>query len=173
MNPDIDLRLRAIDKALDDVIARVIPAGEAMARDQLALVRAHLRVIGTHWKYALRYELGTLDALLVLARRVENWAVPAGGEALLAAMAVAAVVDRADYDQVSAAQRALAAAIDAVIAAEYTLTPMPSALRQAVLEHYAWAAPRERAWHQGSGLDPDAPSLPAIAGLFSTEGDTG
>jgi len=173
MNPDIDLRLRAIDKALDDVIARVIPAGEAMARDQLALVRAHLRVIGTHWKYALRYELGTLDALFALARRLETWASSAAGQVLAAAQAAAVAVDRADYDQVSAAQRALAAAIDAVIAAEDASAPMPSELREAVLAHYAWAAPRERVWHQGSGLDPDAPSLPAIAGLFAADGGTG
>ncbi len=173
MNPDIDLRLRSIDKALDDVIARVIPADETMARDQLALVRAHLRVIGTHWKYALRYELGTLDALLALARRLAAWASSAAGEVLAAAQAAAVAVDRADYDQVSAAQRALAAAIDAVIAAEDASAPMPAGLRAAVLAHYAWAAPRERAWHQGSGLDPDAPSLPAIADLFAADGGTG
>lgn len=166
MNPDIDLRLKSVEKALTDVISRAVPSDEKLAHDQVNLVVGHLRQVGAHWKLALRYELGTLDALRALAGRVRGFAEGDPCALLDEACAAADAVERTDFDRVSSAQRALATALDRVIAAEYTTAPMPAAMRDAVLEHYAWAAPRERVWHQGSGLDPDAATLPAIETLF-------
>lgn len=170
MNPDIDLRLKSVEKALTDVIARAVPKSEKLARDQLELVVGHLRVIGAHWKHALRYELGTLDALAALGGRLRDFADADARVTLDEALAAAGTVDRADFERVSAAQRKLAGALDRVIAANYTTAPMPTALRDAVLDHYAWAAARERVWHQGSGLDPDAATLPPLATLFGEGG---
>ncbi|MGE0487092.1 MAG: hypothetical protein AB7Q81_23270 [Gammaproteobacteria bacterium] len=170
MNPDIDLRLKSLEKALGDVIARALPAHERMAHDQLKLVLGHLGIIGRHWKYALRYELDSLGAMNVLAGRLRPFAADAAlAQALDAARDAADAVDRHDYDAVSTAQRALGAAVDRVIAAGYTTAPMPAALRDIVLDHFAVQAPRERTWHQGSGLDPDAATLPAIDTLFERE----
>ncbi|MCB1748847.1 MAG: hypothetical protein KDK06_16840 [Gammaproteobacteria bacterium] len=167
MNPDIDLRLKSLEKALGDVILRAIPEHERLARDQVNLVLGHLGIIARHWKYALRYELDTLAGLHALAGRLRPFADDlALVQALDTARGAAEAVDRADYDAVSAAQRTLGAAIDRVIAADYTTAPMPPAMRDIVLDYFATQAPRERTWHQGSGLDPDAAGLPAIESLF-------
>jgi hypothetical protein len=170
MNPDIDLRLKSLEKALGDVIARALPEHERMAHDQIKLVLGHLGIIGRHWKYALRYELATLGAMNRLAGRLRPFASDAAlAQALDAARAAADTVARDDYDAVSAAQRALGTAVDRVIAAGYTTDPMPAALRDILLDHFAVQAARERIWHQGSGLDPDAADLPAVATLFERE----
>lgn len=167
MNPDIDLRLKSLEKALTDVISAAVPESEQLARDQINLVVGHLKVIGTHWKYALRYELGTMDALRRLADQLREFTDGGMHTALDEACASVDAVDREAFDDVQNAQRALAVAIDGVIAAGYTTDRMEPALRDAVLDHYAHAAPRERIWHQGSGLDPDAASLAALHTLFS------
>lgn len=166
MNPDIDLRLKSVEKALIDVIARAIPEGEQLARDQLELVVGHLRLVGAHWKHALRYELGTLDAMCALADGLRPYADENTGPSLDAARGAADAVDRTDFDRVSTVQRALCTAVDDVIAAGYTTAPMPKRLRDLVLDYYAHAAPRERVWHQSSKLDPDAAELAPIESLF-------
>lgn len=167
MNPDISLRLKSIEKALTDVIARALPAHEQLARDQLNLIVGHLRIIDEHWRYALRYELGTLDQLLTLAAQLRPFGDAALQSRLDEACQSAGAVDRTDFDQVSAAQRALAAALDRMIAADDSTAPIPPGLRDAVLAHFARAAPRERAWHHASNLDPDPDSLPPVSSLFT------
>ena len=166
MNPDIDLRLKSVEKALTDVIARAVPDGEQLARDQVNLVVGHLREIGAHWKYALRYELGSMDALRRLADDVAEHATTTARQDLTEACAVVDAVDREDFDRVQEAQRSLGTALDRVINADHVTDPMPRPLLDAVLEYYAGAGRRERVWHQGSGLDPDAASLPPRASLF-------
>lgn len=166
MNPDIDLRLKSVEKALTDVIARAVPEDEQLARDQVNLVVGHLREIAAHWKYALRYELGSMDALRQLADDVAAHATTETRRTLTAACAAVDVVDREDFDRVQEAQRNLGAALDRVISADHVTDPMPQPLLDAVLEYYAGAGRRERVWHQGSGLDPDAASLPSRDSLF-------
>ena len=166
MNPDIDLRLQSVEKALLDVISRAVPDHEQMARDQINLVIGHLREIGAHWKYALRYELGTMDALRALADQLAEHASGAACNALSEACGAVDSVDRDDFDSVQAAQRKLGAALVQVVNGNDATDPMPQSMLDAVLTHYALIAGRERVWHQGSGLDPDLQSLPSRTSLF-------
>lgn len=167
MNPDIDLRLESVTKALTDVILPALPQDQRFARDQLGLVLGHLRIIATHWQYALRYELACCDALCGLARDLAGLIDdPALSDALDTAVAQTARVDRADYTAVSAALRALGTVLDRTIGADHTNGPLDPRLTQAVIAYARAAASRERVWHRDSGLDPDAPVLPSIETLF-------
>ena len=168
MNPDLDLRLQSMLKALSDVILPAIPVDQSLARDQAKLVMGHLTVIAAHWKHALNYELENLCLACELAGELAGMGLAnALGDELSAAVAQAEALERSDYDAVSAAHRALKRIIDGVISADHSRAPMPPALMTAVLRYSARRAMRERIWHRGAGLDPDTAKLPPIASLFA------
>ena len=167
MNPDIDLRLKSVLKALSDVILPALPASERLARDQANLVIGHLTIIAEQWQYALNFELENLAQACALAGELAGMNFDSAlGDDLIAALSAAAAVDRNNYQAVTAIHRALKTLIDALIAADHHSAPMPPALLDAVLRYNRCRAPRERVWHRGAGLDPDAASLPSIASLF-------
>lgn len=167
MNPDLDLRLKSVMKALADVILPALPAGERLARDQAALVMGHLTIIAEQWKHALGFELENLAMACALAAELAGMNVdPELGDDLIAALTAAQEVDRADYAAVTAAHRALKAVIDRLLVAEHRDAALSQAMLTAVLRYNQGRAPRERIWHRGAGLDPDAAGLPPIASLF-------
>jgi len=172
MNPEIDLRLKSVLKALSEVILPALPAGERMARDQTNLVIGHLSIIAEQWKHALNFELENLALASGLAAELAGMTLDARlGDDLIAALAAADEVDRNDYDAVSAVHRGLKTVIDRLIADDYRSTPMPPAMRDAVLRYNQRRATPERIWHRGAGLDPDGASLPPIAALFARTSD--
>ena len=170
MNPDLDLRLQSMLKALSDVILPAIPVDQSLARDQAKLVMGHLTVIAAHWKHALNYELENLRLACGLAGELAGMNLEnALRDELSIAVAQADALDRSDYDAVSAAHRELKRIIDRVVSADHSRAPMPAALMNAVLRYSARRATRERIWHRGAGLDPDTATLPSIASLFARE----
>ena len=172
MNPDIDLRLQAVLKALSDVILPALPAEERLARDQTRLVMGHLEIIHEQWQYALKFELENLALACELAR--DQAALNADctlDEDLSAALAVADAVANSDYQAVSQAHRALKAVIDRLLTAGQTDTALSPSMLAAVLRYNQRRAPRERIWHRAAGLDPDAAQLPSIAALFERRPD--
>lgn len=172
MNPDIDLRLQAVLKALSDVILPALPAEEHLARDQTRLVMGHLEIIHEQWQYALKFELENLALACELARELAALTVDGRlGDDLSAALAAAAAVASSDYQAVSDAHRALKAVIDSVLTAGQADTALPPAMLAAVLRYNQRRAPRERIWHRAAGLDPDAAQLPSIAALFERRPD--
>lgn len=166
MNPDIDLRLKSLEKALTDVITRAVPKNETLAHDQIKLVVGHLQILNKHWKYALRYELGTLDALISLAAKLVTFADKNTAMRLKDTSARIDAVDRTDFDEVTAVQRELSIIVDEIINARDSREPIPASMQNAVLEHYAWAAERERIWHQDCGLDPEQLTLAPLESIF-------
>lgn len=172
MNPDIDLRLQAVLKALSDVILPALPAEERLARDQTRLVMGHLEIIHEQWQYALKFELENLALACELARDLAALnADCARDEDLSAALAVADAVANSDYQAVSQAHRALKAVIDRLLTAGQTDTALSPSMLVAVLRYNQRRAPRERIWHRAAGLDPDAAQLPSIAALFERRAD--
>lgn len=167
MNPDIDLRLKSILKALSDVILPALPASERVARDQANLVIGHLTIIAEQWQHALEFELENLAQACVLAGELAGMNFDSAlGDDLKAALSAAETVDRSDYQVVTEIHRVLKGVIDRLIAADHRSAPMPPAMLAAVLRYNRRRAPRERVWHRAAGLDPDAASLPSIASLF-------
>ncbi len=170
MNPDIDLRLKSVLKALSNVILPALPANERLARDQANLVMGHLSIIAEQWHHALNFELGNLTLACALATELVGMTRDVAlGDELLAALAAVEALDRTDYTAVGQAHRALKAIIDRLIADEHRGAPMPRAMLAAVLRYNQARAPRERIWHRGAGLDPDTASLPPVASLFERE----
>ncbi len=170
MNPDLDLRLQSMLKALADVILPAIPADQSLARDQTKLVMGHLSVIAGQWKHALNYEFESLRLACKLARELADLGLTSElSNTLHAAVAEAERLDKSDYDAVSAAHRALKQVIDRIIAGADSDALMPSALKAAVLSYSLVQARRERIWYQGAGLDPDTAKLPPITSLFKRE----
>lgn len=170
MNPDLDLRLQSLLKALSDVILPAIPVDQSLARDQTKLVIGHLTVIAAHWKHALNYELESLRLACALAAELADMGLTSElRDELSAAVARANTLDRSDYDDVSASHRTLKQILARVIAGDDSGALMPPALKNAVLRYSTVQARRERIWHRGAGLDPDAATLPPLNSLFTRE----
>jgi hypothetical protein len=166
MNPDIDLRLQSVLKALCDVIVPALPAHERLAREQANLVVGHLTIIAEQWQHALTFELENLMLACELADELATLELDSPlSAALSAALGDARNVDRNNYQAVSDTHRQLKAVIDRVLAAGQGQTAMPPAMLAAVLRYNQRRAPRERIWHRGAGLDPDAAQLAPIAAL--------
>lgn len=167
MNPDLDLRLKSVLKALSDVILPALPASERLARDQANLVIGHLTIIAEQWQHALNFELQTLAQSCVLAGELAGKNFDSAlGDDLIAALSAAEAVNRNDYQAVTEIHRVLKTVIDRLISADHRSAPMPAAVLDAVLRYNRRRAPRERIWHRAAGLDPDAASLPSITSLF-------
>lgn len=167
MNPDLDLRLKSVLKALSDVILPALPATERLARDQANLVIGHLTIIAEQWQHALSFELQNLAQSCLLAGELAGMNFDSTlGDDLSAALSTATAVDRSDYQAVTEIHRGLKTVIDRLISADHHSAPMPPAVLDAVLRYNHRRAPRERVWHRAAGLDPDAASLPSIAALL-------
>jgi hypothetical protein len=170
MNPDLDLRLKSVLKALSDVILPALPASERLARDQANLVIGHLSIIAEHWQYALKFELENLALACALAGELAGLNFEATlGDELIVTLAAAEDVDRSDYAAVTAIHRTLKLIIDRLIATQQHAAPMPREMIDAVLRYNQRRATRERVWHRAAGLDPDAASLPPITSLFERQ----
>ena len=70
MMPSIELRLKTMAKAVQEVILPAIAAGNDLAREQAQLLIAHLALISQHWRHAHTYDALTLDAIKELAERL-------------------------------------------------------------------------------------------------------
>ncbi len=167
MLPDIDLRLQAMTKTLQDIVLPAVPEAEQQAREQVMLIIGNLGILGAQWKVALKFELGTYDGLCRLAgdaRALVDDATLRGE--LDAALVTAGKLDRTDYDLVSHEVKRIGGVLDRIISGDYTTVPIKRELFEKVREyghHEAW---RYRVWFAASQVDPDAAALPGIAALL-------
>jgi hypothetical protein len=165
MLPNIDLRLANCIKALEEVVIPSLPDSERMAREQALLVIGHLRMIGSQWKQALRFETTSLDAMSALADKIAASDPMFSGE-LADALGLCDSIDRGDIDAVEAAICRVGAAIDtAILGGDGTAALSPAAIN-AILDYAEKQALRERTWFKLCGLDPDAGELPAIEAVL-------
>lgn len=165
MLPDIDLRLQSITKTLQDIVLPAVPASETQACEQVMLIVSHLAILGSQWKFALKFELGTYDGLCDLARQLAAEANGLRGP-LESALATSAILDRTDYDNVAREVKHLGGLLDQIISGNQTTAPMDRALFDAVLGYGHREAWRYRVWFAASQLDPDAADLPGFDALF-------
>jgi hypothetical protein len=152
--PSIELRIQNLIKALSQVVLPAIDPGNALAREQAQLVIGHLELIARQWERAPAYEAQAFAALRELADRLVRDAEGGSGTMEAAAALREAPPRRAEVGD----------AIDRLIrAASADGSPgFRARLENAVLEHGALHAWRERVWFAGTGLDPDASALPSI-----------
>lgn len=163
MLPGIDLRIANLIKAVQQIILPALPSEEKLAQEQARLVVGHLNIIQQQWKYAVRFEAGSLSAMTALAERIVDELSGAQREALEQALAGAKKADHADLNSIEQAIISLGSAIDAVILGDEGRMPLPQGVIDAVLDYGTRQSLRERVWFAGNGLDPDKAQLPELS----------
>jgi hypothetical protein len=168
MLPDIDVRLQAIVKTLQDIVLPALPSNEQQAREQVTLINGQLAMIESQWKVALKFELGTYAGLCrlgtALLAGIED---PTLHTALRDALNAATDIDRTDYDVINREVKRVASLIDRIIS-DHTI-PMPAARFNAVLAYGLKEAWRNRVWFSGTQVDPERADLPSIDVMLSEE----
>lgn len=162
MLPSIDLRIDNLLKALEQVILPALPDSARLAQEQVRLVAGHLAIIKSQWKHALRFESGSLDTMIDLARTLAGAVTEAQAHGLQTALAAVDGTDRHDLAAIEGAVGTLGKAVDAVILGDDGRQPLSVAARRAIMDYGRRQSLRERAWFVGHGLDPDKGELPPI-----------
>ncbi len=176
MRPSIELRLTSMLKAMREVIAPAIEAGNDLAQEQAQLMIAQLTLIARQWDQAARYEAICHQVLIALAHTLSMEA--RGGEhTLRAAAALAEAIKQHGLDAspsptkktLDEARAAISAAIDALVrASSIDSTPeFHAASANAILEHAELQTWRDRAWFADTGMDPERATLPAIEEMLA------
>ena len=177
MLPGIDLRLQNLTKALQDVILPSIPTRERLARDQVMLVIAHLKVIAIQWQSVAAFEAGSLDELCGLVKQLVEYADATVSDELLVearnALKHSETIDRQNHDAVKSALLEVGRVSDMIIGGQAPLKPLNSSMANAVLDYGARQSLRERAWFSAHNLDPDKAELPSLENVLSGTVRTG
>ena len=160
MNPTIELRIRTMIRALNEIIMPAIDQNNALAREQAGLLVGHLHVLLMHEGREQRIGevercslVGLADALL------EN---SDGGDATAAATKrLRDLPDDVDIDTLSHAVEALI--IEAGVDGS---DGFKRACDRLVIEHAREDMQRSRVWFKAMGFDHDPNALPGIDSLF-------
>jgi hypothetical protein len=176
MRPSIELRLTSMLKAMREVIAPAIEAGNDLAQEQAQLMIAQLTLIARQWDQAARYETLCHHALIALARTLSTEA--RGGEHTLhAAAALTEAIKQHALDAIPSpdkktldeARIAISAAIDALVQASMidSNPDFHAASANAILEHAELQTWRDRVWFAEAGLDPERATLPTLEEMLA------
>ncbi|AGH51800.1 hypothetical protein G432_20590 (plasmid) [Sphingomonas sp. MM-1] len=163
MLPDIDLRIDNMLKALEQVVIPALPSDGRLARDQVNLVIGHLRMVKDQWRFAVKFEAGSLANMIRLGTDLAGQADERYQDELGAALAAARDADPTDQAALAAVIGTLGGVIDRIILGEDGRVPLPPPAFAAVIDYGRRQARRERSWFAGTGLDPDRAELPTIA----------
>jgi hypothetical protein len=162
MLPDIDLRIDNMLKALEQVVMPALPAQEKLARDQANLVIGHLRMVKDQWRFAVKFEGGSLANMIRLGTEIVGQADPLFRDRLEGALAMAAAADPTDQGALTEAIVELGGIIDEIILGDDGRIELPPGAFAAIIAYGGRQAKRERSWFAGTGLDPDRAELPTI-----------
>ena len=177
MVPDTCLRLKTVLKALDDIIAPVIPKDASFAHDQLGLIRKSLQLAIDQIPYEYAFMVQDARDHLALAGRLAECIAPddAMRARLAAASAeVSARIPEAQPDppaldrSLRALKQNLEDAVDALCQSRQG--DELRAVEQIVLDHSAARITMERAWTIATGFETDPSAIPPIAELLYPEG---
>lgn len=175
MRPDLGDRLRAVLRALEDVLIPAIPPEGKAAIEQARLCALSLRVIASQHDKA--YPLAIAEVQLFAGLLAELQA--AAGDALdpaLAEQAQAAtafdwaafrVPSQAELEETARDYRVLAAAI--VDAATSSVdAALEDRIARVTIAHAARESQMRRTWMAASGVEPDPAALPEIDAVIAS-----
>lgn len=166
MLPNIDVRLKNIVKAVQEVIAPALPADEKLAQEQCRLIVGHIGMLQGQWKQAVRYEGGSFRLIRDLAESLVPHVDPQQADILRRALAETAAVDELDIDALNAGICTIGHAVDKVILGEDGKKPLTRAAWDVILDYGEKDALRSRVWFQGNGIDPDRANLPPLESVI-------
>ncbi|WP_285020665.1 hypothetical protein [Novosphingobium sp. fls2-241-R2A-195] len=177
MVPDTPLRLAAVQKALEDIVAPVLPPDADFAREQLALIVRSLALVRKQIPQEYAFHVHDAHDFSAFGSEVAAClpdAHPARGELAQAiedvrAIAPPVVPDRTALEQ---AVRALRGAIETAVQQAGEDAATLRAIRPVVLEHTRRQTLLERAWVADTGFDRDPASLPLTETILYSAGET-
>ncbi len=169
MVPDTTLRLKAVLKALDEVIEPVIPEDAALAREQLALARKSIALVIEQIPLELAYMIRDVREDVALARQV---LARLGPEDPFLARLEASITDAEaalpavppDADAIKATWLQMKEALQDAVDNLFADAPdeLWKSLGRAVIEYSEQRNLRERAWVAATGFDPEPGKLPSL-----------
>jgi len=169
MVPDTTLRLKAVLKALDEVIEPVLPEDAALAREQLALARKSIALVIEQIPLELPYMVRDAREDMAFARRILDRLAPEDPlrgplEARLADGEAALPAALPDPDAVRAQWLGMKDALQETVDRLFADAPdeLWASLGKAVVEYSERRNLRERAWVAATGFDPEPGKLPSL-----------
>jgi len=162
MLPNIDVRLRNMVKAVQEVISPAIREDEKLAQEQVRLVIGQLGMLQAQWKNAVRYEAGSYRLIRELAETLTEFVESGQVPILQQALTETAETDQFDIDALNAGICTIGDAIDKVILGDDGKQPLSRDAWNAILDFGEKDALRSRVWFQGNGIDPDRDDLPPL-----------
>jgi hypothetical protein len=160
MNPDFDLRLRSMQRALTECVLPALDPADALAQEQARLLLGHLAALRLQQRHAMRLEALEERALLALGRTLI--AAAAGGTETARAAA--------RLSHACATATAVGGAIEALVLASGRDGSAACAgeIARLVLAHGKAAALRGRAWFAAMGFDAEPEALPDIDEMLTS-----
>lgn len=169
MTPDLDLRLHAVIRAMENMIVPALSPDKKAAREQAALAIAHINLVRSQLGYVHAYEVIEAHDLAALIEELADVVRAQGGDGALADPSIgearklrALASDSTSFTcDLQQANRAARTTIDALTAACADLGPTAElqAARQVVAAERKILL-RERSWVAGTGFEGSLPAIP-------------
>ena len=164
MNPDLDLQLKVVLKALGDTVGPAIDPSNQLAREQFGLALATLNMVREHLPVQRRFVRRQLEDAL---RMADGIGAAIGGVDVASAVAAAKAIladPEAEVDEIEAKRTVLNEALSAVIAG---LDPKGlQSVRDTVLDLSRPVLERTRAWFAGAGFEPGVSDVRPLSTLL-------
>lgn len=170
-----DIQLQTAIRALTEVVAPAVDAGNALAVEQLQVVIGMLHLMAVRLPLQVRYDCDELARLLELSKALNAELDDDGHQGAISALAGAssagaAILARAQADpsELLQAIRDLRSLSGALVTAVYRdgNTAARTRITTLVLTHADQQLLRERAWVAPQGWETQPERLPAIADLL-------
>lgn len=177
MVPDIETRLKAILRSLQEVIIPAIDPGKQLANDQANIVVGNLLMLLDQHDKQVHYELAEIrdySALLKelikeLQGQLLDKEVLDAGKALLEATAPVVKINLPTYEKLSLQNRTLKECVDTLLRTVLTDGQQDeiAATRKVVMQYAERQLLRERAWLMKAGFELDPNQIPTLDALLT------
>lgn len=173
MVPDTCLRLSAVVKALDDIITPALPPEASFAHEQLALIKASIRIAIDQIPHEQAFAVRDAQDCLALARSLAPFLPSAStdGQRLheaidrMGAATPSAIVDRPDFERHLRAFKCTLESVSESLCAKATGDALRE-IQALILDHSARQTLRERAWAKATGFELDPAAIPPVETLI-------
>lgn len=172
-----DVGLRAVVRALVDVVTPAVDAENALAREQLRLSIDYIEFVSQRLEYLQEREVFDLRNHLAMAREVGEIAGDLEGRAegrrlgeAIAKGDAALSAGTPPMRTLKAATAGLAAAVADMVRIAPTLAPSVStAIEKAVIRFSKERIAFERSWYRPLGFDPDSEGVPSVRAMIDSQ----
>lgn len=169
MVPDTRLRLKAVLKALEEVIDPAMPEDALLAREQLGLIQKTIALVMAQAPLECVFMISDTREDLALARHLASSLAPGHAlrcslESCIARTEAALPASMPDTDAVRALWIETKEVVEGVVDRLFASAPQSvwESLGEIIVAYSEKRNLRERAWAAETGFDPDPGSLPSL-----------